>query len=108
VRMDEFASLKKFRDSILSALSDCVAVIRWVSFVPFPVNLSIPCTFQVKCNPIAREFRMSMCPDVRSKCELYPVRSMSFVTVSSHFSHIQGLILLWYAHEPIPLYSVTC
>jgi hypothetical protein len=51
VRMDEFASLKKFRDSILSALSDCVAVIRWVSFVPFPVNLSIPCTFQVKCSP---------------------------------------------------------
>jgi len=28
VRMDEFASLKKFRDSILTALSDCVAVIR--------------------------------------------------------------------------------
>lgn len=28
VRMDEFVSLKKFRDSILSALSDCVAVIR--------------------------------------------------------------------------------
>ncbi|XP_023711769.1 steroid hormone receptor ERR1 isoform X1 [Cryptotermes secundus] len=28
VRMDEFASLKKFRDNILSALSDCVAVIR--------------------------------------------------------------------------------
>jgi estrogen-related receptor ERR len=28
VRMDEFTSLKMFRDSILSALSDCVAVIR--------------------------------------------------------------------------------
>ena len=35
VRMDEFASLKKFRDSILSALSDCVAVIRWVSLGHF-------------------------------------------------------------------------
>nr|CAD7264360.1 unnamed protein product [Timema shepardi] len=28
VRMDEFLSVKKFRDNILSALSDCVAVIR--------------------------------------------------------------------------------
>ncbi|KAJ8873839.1 hypothetical protein PR048_024675 [Dryococelus australis] len=29
VRMDEFLSVKKFRDNILSALSDCVAAIRY-------------------------------------------------------------------------------
>lgn len=31
VRLDEFGSLKKFRDSILAALTDCVSVIRYVN-----------------------------------------------------------------------------
>lgn len=30
VRLDDFCSLKKFRDSILAALTDCVSVIRYV------------------------------------------------------------------------------
>lgn len=30
VRLDQFQVLKKFRDTILSALGDCVLVMRWV------------------------------------------------------------------------------
>jgi hypothetical protein len=49
VRMDEFASLKKFRDSILSALSDCVAVIRWVSLCLFVYVAMCPLSALSEC-----------------------------------------------------------
>nr|CAD7194429.1 unnamed protein product [Timema douglasi] len=40
VRMDEFLSVKKFRDNILSALSDCVAVISYLFINVFTPSIA--------------------------------------------------------------------